>query len=263
MNGRCDNDPNLKTPSEFSESGRSGHILLIDHDIAMQAALTVLLELNFRVETASSALEAFRCLNVAIPALVVLDPALPDSDGTNFLHSLRESAPACPVIVMTTSDQEQSLRDMGAPRIAAFCWKPVNVGKLLGQVDALLNLRTEPLRLAAPHHHYSCEAITYIYQHYRQPLTVKTIAGAIGVSSSHLSRLFRSAIGISVRDYLTKMRLEITRRLLTTTDDTLDRIAEIAGFYDASHVSRVFRHHMGCWPGEYRRRRHGLRIIAF
>jgi len=84
-------------------------------------------------------------------------------------------------------------------------------------------------------------------------LTVQGIARAVGLSSAQLAYLFRRETGMSVKEYATRVRVEIIKRLLAETDDKLDIIAEQLGFCDAPHLSRVFRRICGCPPGEYRR----------
>jgi len=86
-------------------------------------------------------------------------------------------------------------------------------------------------------------------------LTVQGIARAVGLSSAQLAYLFRREIGMTIKDYATRVRVEIIKRLLADTDDKLDSIAEQLGFCDAAHLSRVFRRICGCPPGEYRRQR--------
>jgi two-component system response regulator YesN len=84
-------------------------------------------------------------------------------------------------------------------------------------------------------------------------LTVQGVARAVGLSRTQLAYLFRRETGMTVKEYATRVRVEIIKRLLSETDDNLDLIAEQLGFCDAGHLSRVFRRVCGCPPGEYRR----------
>ncbi len=254
MNVHGASDQMSRVAAEMTESIKRHRILLMDSDIDMQATLTVLLEPNFIVETASTTSEGFRCLNTAKPDIVILDTGLPDISGAYFLQSLRVRVPACPVIVLTESEQSETLRNMIDLRVEGLCCKPVHVGRLLEQVAPLITSQTKSSLLTSPHRLHAYKAIQYINQNYSQHLTVKAVADAVGISASHLAHLFRRSTGMPVREYITKVRIEVTRRLLTNTNETLDNISERVGFCDASHVSRVFRHHVGYWPGEYCRR---------
>jgi AraC family transcriptional regulator len=96
--------------------------------------------------------------------------------------------------------------------------------------------------------------VDYLYEHYHERgVTVERVAEAIGVSSSHLAHLFPEFAGLSVKQYLTRMRVAMARRLLLSTDLSLEVIAERCGFCDAPHLSRVFHRSVGLWPGAMRR----------
>jgi len=71
-----------------------------------------------------------------------------------------------------------------------------------------------------------------------------------------LAHLFRAETGMTVRDYRTRVRVEITRDLLSHSDENLADIAAFVGFFDASHLSRVFREIKGKRPSTYRRSLH-------
>jgi two-component system response regulator YesN len=82
---------------------------------------------------------------------------------------------------------------------------------------------------------------------------VNTIAGAIGISSGHLAHLFPAELRMTVKEYVTKVRIAVAKQLLYDRTHTLDRIAEKVGFGDAAHLSRVFRRYVGYRPGTFRR----------
>lgn len=243
---------------EPAAPGRIGRILLVDNEIVRQAAVTVLLITDFLVDTASTAAEGVRRLTESPPDLVIYNTAFPDCDGLWFWHALRGRLPACPVIVMTTAERPESRWETDVLSIEGICQQPHSVGKLLEQIQALCARRGQTLCVLLPLRRPICRAIAHINRFYTHPLTVATVADAIGVSSSHLAHLFRTELGMTVRDYWTKLRIEVVKRLLLHTEETLASIAASVGFCDASHLARLFRRHMECWPSEYRRRPQGL-----
>jgi transcriptional regulator GlxA family with amidase domain len=76
----------------------------------------------------------------------------------------------------------------------------------------------------------------------------------IGLSRNHLAHVFHAAVGTGVMRFLTMMRVEAAKDLLTYTNAKLDGLAESVGFCDSAHLSRVFHRLTGCRPGQYRRR---------
>lgn len=78
---------------------------------------------------------------------------------------------------------------------------------------------------------------------------------ACSLSRSHFGHLFRSAMGVSFGNFCQRMRLGFVAHRLLYTNDTVEAIAEQAGFVDVSHLSRTFAKHYHCTPSEYRKRR--------
>jgi LacI family transcriptional regulator len=85
-------------------------------------------------------------------------------------------------------------------------------------------------------------------------LTVKKLLDRLHVSRSQLETKFRSILGRTVHDEITRVRLKRVCQLLYAGEDTLATIARKSGYLDISHLSRLFRKKFGVWPGEYRKR---------
>lgn len=85
-------------------------------------------------------------------------------------------------------------------------------------------------------------------------LSAERVAVAVGVSESHLYRIFRSA-GVSVGDYMRSRRLSASKQALRQPgrNMTITEIALHFGFYDASHFSRTFRAEFGLTPSDFRK----------
>jgi transcriptional regulator GlxA family with amidase domain len=96
-------------------------------------------------------------------------------------------------------------------------------------------------------------AIDYLSRHFDEDLTVDAIAEVIEISSSHLAHVFRAETGLSVRDYLTRVRVTIVQDLLASTDEKLESVAARVGFGDTSHLAHVFQRITGRPPSAYRR----------
>ena len=94
----------------------------------------------------------------------------------------------------------------------------------------------------------------YLSDHLTQEIRTEDIASAVGLSPYHLSRLFKAHTGMTMREYLTKERVEAARQLLAATDRTIPQIASLLRFCDQSYFTMVFRKQTGMTPGEYRKK---------
>jgi AraC-like DNA-binding protein len=97
-------------------------------------------------------------------------------------------------------------------------------------------------------------ACEYVLAHYGDPIAVEDIAGRAHLSASQLQREFRRLFGMSLGEYLLRVRLIMARRKLEATAGAVGQIALECGFYDQSHFTRAFRAATGLSPLAYRRR---------
>ena len=99
------------------------------------------------------------------------------------------------------------------------------------------------------------KAIRYINANYAKDVTLDDVAFHVGLSGSHLSRLFREATGKTFIAYLTDARVGVSKELLADLSVSLAEIGPRVGFEDQSYYTRVFKKRTGMAPGQYRRRR--------
>ncbi len=81
------------------------------------------------------------------------------------------------------------------------------------------------------------------------------VARHCSVSEGHLSRMFHRATGLTFREYLTQVRIERAKLLLTQSSKNVTEIAFESGFQSLSQFHRVFRKVFGVSPGEVRGKR--------
>ncbi len=85
-----------------------------------------------------------------------------------------------------------------------------------------------------------------------QDLSVEALARQIGFSPYHFARLFRQTTGESPHQFVLRQRIERAQRLLTEGGMSLAHVAMESGFADQSHLTRVFKRHLGLTPRAYR-----------
>lgn len=94
----------------------------------------------------------------------------------------------------------------------------------------------------------------YIHQHYnRKGLTLNEIAQKNHVSPNYLSYLFKKYTGCNLWDYVIKLRMEESKRLLLTTDLKRYEIAERVGYESPEHFSKIFKKYFGKSPSELKK----------
>jgi AraC-like DNA-binding protein len=213
-------------------------ILFVSADWPAGVASSVTVERFGRIVPVSTILEGAQKLAERTFGLVIVDHRHVDED----LRPLLRAAKARRCNVLVAADPPDRRRQARAPSaIQALIDRAANA--LASQYSA----EVRPLGRCVG------QAVEQIRAGYRAPLTVSTIAKAIHVSPSHLAHRFRSETGMTVKEYVTRVRVEMAQRLLLETNAKLESIADAVGFCDAPHLSRVFVQYTRQRPGEYRR----------
>lgn len=86
------------------------------------------------------------------------------------------------------------------------------------------------------------------------PHSLENYAARLGISKSYFQHLYTDLFGISFQQDIIRFRVEHARYLLTTTDLTLEQIAEICGYNNEVHFYRQFKKLTGITPAQYRKR---------
>ncbi len=95
-------------------------------------------------------------------------------------------------------------------------------------------------------------AIQFIRAQAGNLIGAEQVAQALGVSRRTLDRRFAQALGRSVREELSRVRMQLARRLLVDNSQPIAEVARSCGYGTAASFSRAFRQHAGHWPSEYR-----------
>jgi AraC-like DNA-binding protein len=101
-------------------------------------------------------------------------------------------------------------------------------------------------------------ALIIIDQNISAPLREEDLANACQYSPTYFSRLFHNVMGVTLKQYIIKKRLDLACGLLTSDREKISSVATSAGFKDVSYFSRVFKKHIGCSPGEFRLKKHDM-----
>lgn len=96
------------------------------------------------------------------------------------------------------------------------------------------------------------QARDLVHDRCHEPLTLSTVAHAVGIHPSHLARVFRKHYRRSIGDYIRGLRIDRAATELADTAMPLATIGLRSGFYDQSHFSRVFKRHTGLTPARFR-----------
>ena len=92
----------------------------------------------------------------------------------------------------------------------------------------------------------------YLQANYTDNVSLAELANIVGMSRFYLSRLFHREKGLSLNAYLTQIRIDRAKKLLSQ-GTAISTVAVATGFYDQSHFSDRFKRLVGTTPGNYQK----------
>ena len=97
------------------------------------------------------------------------------------------------------------------------------------------------------------EILRYMYAHCNKKLTLSVLSRVFYMSESSISAYITGITGLSFVDLRNEMRIGKTANYLLYTDFTVEELAEVLGYVDSSHISKVFSARVGMKINEYRK----------
>jgi AraC family transcriptional regulator len=104
----------------------------------------------------------------------------------------------------------------------------------------------------APHKLH--KVLAYIEERIAEAIGVRQLAAAVHMSPFHFARMFKQAVGHPPHSYITLLRMEHAKNLLSNSDLTLVEIAAGVGYQTQAHFTGVFHKHVGTTPRAFRLR---------
>jgi AraC-like DNA-binding protein len=121
----------------------------------------------------------------------------------------------------------------------------IDLARLAGPVVAELRRSGEPLL---------ADVFEVIDRRHAGPLSLREVAGELGMTPGHLTTVVRRRTGRTVGEWITDRRMTAARVLLAETDLSVAEVARRVGISDPGYFSRLFARAHGASPREWRQR---------
>ncbi len=109
---------------------------------------------------------------------------------------------------------------------------------------------TQPLNTARQR---LADLLAYINTHYKEPITLKSIAAEFYLTPPYLSKLLKESLNMNFKDYINTLRLNSALMDLKNIDLTIDYVSDINGFSNARSFVQVFKSKYGILPSDFRK----------
>lgn len=190
--------------------------------------------------TAENGRDAWNLIQCVKPDLVFMDIHMPYMNGFEIISKMKESK----VIIITAYDSfeyaQRALR-LGASDILS---KPIEFEQL-----------EQAIVRAVGWNFTGNEAVdtilAYIYEHYKEQIELDTLAELTFCTPSHIARLFKKYMGMTIISYVHKIRIEKSICLMQEKRMAIKEAAEAVGYQNLNHFYKYFHIQMGVTPAVY------------
>jgi len=240
-----------------------GVVLVDDEKLILRGLINVIPweKYGCRVlDTASDGLEGIAKARACKPDILFTDIRMPNMDGLAMIAALKSEFPSMQIAVLTAFrdfDYAQRAMHLGVCR---YLLKPSKMEEILEAVEAMAMQiperpaeGTEAEAKESPASAFVVRAaLSYIDRNYMNRLSLSTVADNVFVSQWHLSKLLNRHTGKSFFDIVNAVRVEKAKALLRDPSLKVHEIAEMVGFADVAHFSKIFKKLQRKSPIEYR-----------
>lgn len=212
-----------------------------------------------------------------VPDIIVTDVMMPQKDGYELCYTLKnhELTSHIPIIMMSAKTGINSRLTGLRQGADVYLEKPFQPEELEGLVAALLEQRRRLQTYYQSISGLSDEAISrpnedlpdqqedaflqkvrqIVEDHLEQEdFSVEQLSQLLFMDASNLYRKVKALTGLSPVQYILSLRLQLAKKLLNESDESITSIALSCGFNSSGYFSRVFKKEMGMTPSAYRKK---------
>ncbi|WP_234124025.1 response regulator transcription factor [Clostridium hydrogenum] len=95
----------------------------------------------------------------------------------------------------------------------------------------------------------------FVLHNVENEVSLSAIASHLQMNKNYLCELFKKKTGISLLDYITKVKMERAKKLLTESEYKSYEIADRLGYNDSEYFSKLFKKYLGISPIQYRKQK--------
>lgn len=245
----------------------STKLLLVDDSRDLLAFFRNSLEYNFaQIQTASNEEEAIAAVRETMPDIIVCDVNMPGGTGYDFCLKLKASERYghIPVILLTTSGEEQSAKHGYGVGADAVLGKPFEIDTLYELICSQLRRKTsiqkrymdstaDDLVYKSAEEQFIIAVNKIVMDNLDNPeLGVDMLCQGVGTSRAVLYSKLKAIAGTGANEYISKIRMNKAIFLIDNTDLPFAEIAVKTGYASASYFSTAFKQATGMTPSQYK-----------
>lgn len=237
-------------------------VLVVDDELFEREAVEQILMDEFghkmNIRLAENGKEAIDTACLWRADLILMDIEMPGINGLEAAKIIKEQLPECKIIFVTAYglfNYAQEAVKLGA---TDYILKPADDQEVIEAVNKAMRGDNEPVTEES-----DSQALTktgkmmkqveeYLKKNYMHDISLDTVSRTINFSPFYFSKLFKQHFGTNFIDYLTDIRIETAKEILSDPTKSAKDIGAMVGYTDPNYFAKIFKRKTGFTPTEYR-----------
>lgn len=141
----------------------------------------------------------------------------------------------------------------GAGRYSEDDYRKHKNAAIRNYVEEQVKMPCHPQKNMADRDKYVEWVMRYVNAHLGENLNLETLSAYLYISKNYMSSIFSHVMGMPLKDYIIRQRMEKARRLLVDSKMPIRDIAALVGYSSASYFSATFHRIFHEKPSDYRK----------
>lgn len=236
--------------------------MIAEDEILEIKALKIILEKNYNnieiIEEAKTGSEAIVIAKKFKPDIILMDIKMPEKTGLEAQEIILKFLPNVKTIILTAYDDFAFAQNAIRLGVVDYLLKPAKPLRLKESLDKAIytiqnnsNYKSDFIKSSSEKSIIE-KALEYISLNFNQNITLDSMAKYVHFNPQYFSRYFKNNTGMNFIDYLSKVRIEESKKLLTNTNKSIAAVSMAVGYVDPGYFSKVFIKYEGISPHKFR-----------
>ncbi|WP_028550775.1 response regulator transcription factor [Paenibacillus sp. UNC451MF] len=220
------------------------------------------------VKEAVNGREALDYLQKEVPDFIITDIRMREMDGLTLTAKVRERYPQMPILIISGYGDFEYARQALRYGVTDYLLKPIDRLALISVLDQIrrgfgpkegnssLPEEESDRQEMPPKNDNSRRLIRkvkeYIQENPDKDLKLQVLAEYVNLNPAYLSQLFKQEAKIHLSDFITDVRMQRAKYLLSNSDLKIYDVARLSGYQSPKHFMLLFKQQVGKTPGAYR-----------
>lgn len=266
-------EPEKSEEEDKEEADVRPMLLIVEDNDDIREYIVSSFSNNYRIITATNGKEGLEQAQKHIPDIIISDIMMPVMDGIELCKRVKEDicTSHIPVILLTAKDSIQDKEEGYESGADSYLTKPFSAKLLNSRIHNLLESRRklallianrtkelkpeqpqEPIKLSRLDEEFLARFTSIVEENVDiDKLDMSFMMDKMNMSHSTLYRKIKGLTGISGNEFIRKIRLKNSLRLLMEEGLNISEAAYASGFNDLGYFRACFKEEYGMAPSEY------------